>query len=310
MELALLKACHNAIVRSLTLPDTNPIHQITTKAKRRPPTKHLSSIDKLLKQYSLHDIKLETIQPVVILTQAPLHYSTTIDDNREAYINFESLDNADDKLFSDGSGQDNGIGAAAILYEKGRAPPTRSLKAYLGTPDKHITYEAETIVALLALCILQTTPETVRKKVTLYIDNQSVITVMNSIKATSGQYLLQALRQAANTTNSRLAIRWISSHSKVKGNEDVDRLAKEAASRRSSTMVSLPHILRWQLPTSALAFKQEFNNQLKTKWEAKWNASPRKPWLDQFGDTFPIIILPQPWEIWVIVVSGAKWVMR
>jgi hypothetical protein len=45
IELALLKACHAAIVRSLTLPDTNPIQQIIAKAKRNPPTKHLSPID-------------------------------------------------------------------------------------------------------------------------------------------------------------------------------------------------------------------------------------------------------------------------
>ena len=36
MKLALLKACHSAIVCSLTLPDTNPVHQIIQKAKRNP----------------------------------------------------------------------------------------------------------------------------------------------------------------------------------------------------------------------------------------------------------------------------------
>jgi hypothetical protein len=143
------------------------------------------------------------------------------------------------------------------------------------------------LCAILALWIIQTTPETLGKRVTLYIDNQSVIMAMTSIKATPGQYLLQTLRQAANGTGARLSIKWISSHSKVKGNEDVDRTAKEAAAGRSSARVSLPHILRQPLPTSASALKQDFNNDLKTKWETSWDTSPRKPRMTQFGETFP-----------------------
>jgi ribonuclease HI len=172
---------------------------------------------------------METIYPAVTLIQTTPKYTTKIDPNREASIASESADDADFKLYSDGSGQDNGLGAAAILYEKRRARPVRRLQVYLGTPDKHNTYEAEAVGAILALWILQTTPETLGKKVTLYIDNQSIIVAMNSIKSTSGQHLLQALRQASNGSGSKLSIKWISSHSKVKGNEEVDRMAKEAA---------------------------------------------------------------------------------
>jgi ribonuclease HI len=287
MELALLKACHNATVRSISLPDTNPIHQIISNAKRNPPTKHLSPIDNSLKLFSLNNIKVETIHPTVTLKQPPPRYSMKIDTDREASILAESVDDADYKLFSDGSGQDNGIGAASILYEKGRARPLRSLQAYMGTSDKHNTYEAEAMGALLALWILRTTPETRGKKVTLYIDNQSIITALTSIKSTSGQYLLHELRQAANSSSSKLSIRWISSHSNVKGNEDVDKMAKDAAAGRSSAMSSLPHILRHPLPTSTSALKQDFKDRLKTKWAAMWDASPRKPRMSQFGDTFP-----------------------
>ena len=189
--------------------------------------------------------------------------------------------------FSDGSGQEGGIGSAAILFEKGRAWPARSLQAYLGASNKHNTYEAEAVGALLSLWILQTTLETLGKRVTLYIDNQSIITAMTLVKATSGQYLLQAPRLAANNTGCTLSIRWISSHSKVKGNKDIDKLAKDAAVGRSSAMASLPHILKRPLPTSASALKQGFNNTLKEKWAVKWDTSPRKPRLAQFGDEFP-----------------------
>ena len=45
----------------------------------------------------------------------------------------QARDNADYKIFSDGSGQENGIGSAAILYGKGRTSHIEMLQKYLGT---------------------------------------------------------------------------------------------------------------------------------------------------------------------------------
>lgn len=113
MDLALLKACHNALVRSLTLPSTNPIHQIIRKAKRHLPTKHLGPMDNLLKLFSLANVKVETIYPAITIKREK-RYETKIDNTREDSIANESHDDADFKVFSDGSGQDNGVGSAAI----------------------------------------------------------------------------------------------------------------------------------------------------------------------------------------------------
>ena len=287
MELALLKACHSAMVRLLTLPDTHPLHQIIRAAKRRPPIKHLTPIDYHLKLFALANTKVETIQPTACLPRRNSQFSTKIEPDREDSIRYELRDDADYKIFSDGSGQDNGIGAAAILYKKNRARPLKLLQYYLGTPTEHNTYEAEAVGALLALWLIRTTPETLGKKVSLYIDNQSVIIAAITMKASSGQHLLNSIRLAANDSGSSLTLRWISSHSNVKGNEAVDKLAKNAAEGRSSTLDHLPHLLRGPLPISASALKQEFNTKIKAKWLEMWNTSPRKPRLDQFGGTFP-----------------------
>jgi hypothetical protein len=144
---------------------------------------------------------------------------------------------------------------------------------------------------ILALWLIQNTPETLGQRVTLYIDNQSLIKAISTPKATSGQYLLNSFRTAANGTGCRLTIRWISSHSKVKGNEEADRLAKDAANGRSSTRNDLPHILHNRLPSSASATKQSFNAKLKEDWAAIWNASPRRPRVAQFGEAFPFTAL-------------------
>ena len=258
MELALTKACHSALVRSLTLPSTNPMHQVVQEAKRRQPKKYPGPIDNLLKIFGLQNSEVETICPAVTLKRLGPQHQIEIYRSREDSINSERLDDADFKNFTDGSGQDGGIGAAAVLYKKGRASPLKSLQAFMGSSRKHNTFEAETMGAILALWILENMPATIGRKVSLYTDNQSVVTTLPYPKATSGQYLYNTLRLAIEVTGSRLVIRWISGHSKVKGNEEADRIAKNAAEGRSSARASLPHILRGPLPMSASARKQEF----------------------------------------------------
>jgi ribonuclease HI len=287
MELALLKACHNATVRMLTLPNTHPLQKIVEHAKRNPPSKHPSPIDYLLKTLNLTDSDLETIHPKIRSENTPDRFSIEIAETREVSINSERTDNADYRIYSDGSGHSDGIGAAALLYKKGRATPLKSLHAYLGSPEKHNTYEAEITGAILATWILANSPETIGKTVSLYIDNQALVIATNGTKITSGQHLIKALRTNLNTLRCKLKIKWISSHSEVKGNEEADKLAKKAAEGRSSRAADLPHICRRPIATSASAVKQHFNTTLKRRWATSWNYSPRKPRIERIDKEFP-----------------------
>lgn len=171
MELALLKACHRAIVCSLTLPETNPVHQIIHKAKKNQSMKHIGPIKYLLKLFSLRNKKIETIWPAITLNREKISFKMITNKNREDSIKFESQDTADFKIFSDGSGHNNGIGSAVVLYKKGSAHLFKILQVYLGTPDKHNTYEAEIIGALPAIWILENIPETIGKRVMHNINN-------------------------------------------------------------------------------------------------------------------------------------------
>ena len=125
------------------------------------------------------------------------------------------------------------------------------------------------------------------KTVSLYIDNQAVISALSNPKAVAGQHLVRHLISTANRLGCRLVIHWISSHSKVKGNEKVDGLAKEAAEGRSNTRLSMPHILRSPVPTSASATKQRFHSKLNKKWEAIWEESDRRQQVAIIDDNFP-----------------------
>ena len=84
-----------------------------------------------------------------------IHLTTIIDKSRKISIKSEATDDADYKIYSDGSCLNNGVGAAAIIYKKNRITPLKSLKVYLGSPEDHNTYEAEIIGTILAIWILK-----------------------------------------------------------------------------------------------------------------------------------------------------------
>ena len=116
MELALLKSCHSTTICHISLPDTNPVHQIIKNYKTNPPNIHLSPLYKLIKLFQLSNIQIETIKPATKTHTETTRFNTTIDDSRGKSIQTEAKDKADYKIFSDGSCQNNGVGAAAVLY--------------------------------------------------------------------------------------------------------------------------------------------------------------------------------------------------
>lgn len=135
----------------------------------------------------------------------------------------------------------------------------------MGTPKQHNTFEAEVTGAILVLWIMGNTPGAIGKAVLLYTDNQSLVSTLPHPKATSGQYLLSSLQTAIEGSRCKLAVKWISSHSKVKGNEEVDRFAKDTSAEHSSTRAALSHILRSLLLISTSVLKQGFMRKLKEK---------------------------------------------
>ena len=287
MELALLKTCHRATVRLLTLPLTHPLHKSIQASRRSTPAKHLSSIDNLLRLFKLRKVKIETIAPVTTDPHRTPTFKIIVQPSREQSIAVEKKDKADFKVFTDGSNHDGGIGAGAVLYRKGSSRPLAELKAYLGTSTEHNSYEAEVVGGILGTWLISSNPETSYKSVSIYTDNQAFVNSSIAPKAAPGQYLLQEFSASAGRVRARITVNWISGHSKVAGNEQADRLAREAAAGRASRGIDLPQILRSQLPTSASARNQHYLEKLKRRWGREWLKSPRRRRFEMIDDTFP-----------------------
>ena len=65
MELALLKVCHRATVRLLTLPPTHPLYSTIWAAKSTLAARHMGSINALLQLFNMTGATLERISPVI-----------------------------------------------------------------------------------------------------------------------------------------------------------------------------------------------------------------------------------------------------
>jgi len=285
MELLLRKSCHRALVRLLTLPRSHPLHKIIQKARSFPPSKHLSPIDQLLKIFRLHRKTIETIAPLTEICRN--RFATEVPSSRKESIVSEAGDAADFKIFSDGSGHDGHIGAAAVIYKKGVRRPIGNIKAHLGPSTKHTTYEGEVVGGILAVWLARNTPGTVAKHISLYTDNQSFIAAIKNPKPAPGQYLTQEMQRLANAPLFNLKIKWISGHSKVVGNEEADKLAKEAAEGKASRRLDLPPLLQKELPISASAIKQEQHAKLMRRWRREWTVSPRRRRMEKLDMSFP-----------------------
>ena len=95
----------------------------------------------------------------------------TIHGSADKLAAYESSCCVELKLYSDGSGLDGSVGAAAVIYKTGRSP--KVLKLHSGTLEDYPTYEAEAVGLSLALHLLS--QERDAHTAMIMLDNQAVI---------------------------------------------------------------------------------------------------------------------------------------
>ncbi|KAF8993957.1 hypothetical protein BDQ17DRAFT_1191786, partial [Cyathus striatus] len=126
----------------------------------------------------------------------------------------------------------------------------------LGIISEHTTYEAEAVSIIMGAWLLKRNIPIPIDPSSILTDGKSVIQALDKKKPAPAQYLRKAIldgmaqaraidtQRHGGPTNREITIRWISGHSKVKGNEAADAEAKKAAAGSNSPLFSLPPILR------------------------------------------------------------------
>ena len=321
-HLLFLKVLIRAASRLVSLPDSHPLQKPVRQAINRPVKRHRSPLHILFATTNIQPNQYETILATRRRRGYKMLGDVNIDEDREVAI--EKANNLTGVVvFTDGSGHDKKIGAAAILKQDGRIK--KKLKYHLGSEKEHTVYEAEAIAVVLALHILSGL-NTRLTEVTIGTDNQAVLLGLRNQTPKPGHYLMdkihdaledfqvsQARNRGEEVTGYRkgagkvrladgsrgwkdwglretckVTFVWTPGHEDIEGNEQADEAAKEAASGQTSSTKRLPVFLRGKsLPVSVSATRQLLKKQMKNKWHTELSTSPRYTKIRKIDPTLP-----------------------
>ena len=299
MSLLLKKICFRSLLRICSLPKTNPVSLLVAKCHRRPAKTHRTNIQQLRELFNLDP----TIFAAVPAVSRPPAYRLPIDiliaDSKEEAIEQESRDDANIRIYTDGSCQEGSLGASAVMYypQNGTlSDPERVLRCHLGPDTKYSIWDAEAAGAIMALWLLKGSNRISRLPISIYSDSQAVLKSLIAQRASPGFHMVQEFTGLAETLlrgidpahrSQRIKLHWIAAHKDVKGNEKADEEAKKAATGDSSPVERLPRILRKPLPPSIGVTKHQYLIKLCKEWAILWSASPRKARVEKLDDDFP-----------------------
>jgi ribonuclease HI len=173
---------------------------------------------------------VETIEVVQFHLAWQSAFILEMDANTKEAIERDKTDTEGYKFYTDGSGYEGGVGAAAVIWNQGRK--VGDLEAKLGWEAEHTVYEAEITRFILALHMVKSLPGA--SQVIVATDNQATIQVLQGLDPSPGHYLLDEAHKFADELRQQwpgtmLKLRWVPRHKGVPGNEAVDALAKGAA---------------------------------------------------------------------------------
>lgn len=286
ISLLLQKLCHRAATRLATLPQSHPLHSRIKWIARHDVKRHRSSIHNLLHSFRIYPENIETIDPTR-KTQMPKQriYNTLVAKSKKDAARDHNQLTDTIKIFTDGSGHNGGIGAAAVLIRHGQEP--RTLRYHLGSDEEHTVYEAETLGLTLAAQLLLT-ERNVEYPASILLDNQAAIRCGEAKSKEGSGFLASQLdemtryierrRRRNGNDDFKLTIRWVPGHEGIIGNELADQEAKKAAigHENDSARRQLPKYLRTEpLLCSAPALLAAQKIKLRTQWKALWERSPR-----------------------------------
>ena len=160
MRLALHKLCHHAMLRIAALPDMHPLYNTFCKQAYRYIKTHRSPLHELPDTFNIVPRSIEMCQPMCIplssMLKANIHVSGLEGEGKEDMVqggNSVQAEMGVMQVYSDGSGIDGQVGAAAVLFWRGKEP--RVLRYHLGMVADHTVYEVELVGLLLALHLLR-----------------------------------------------------------------------------------------------------------------------------------------------------------
>ncbi|TFK25396.1 hypothetical protein FA15DRAFT_561605, partial [Coprinopsis marcescibilis] len=141
-----------AVTRIATLPALHPMTKVARRAARTSVKRHQAPIHGLMDLLGVDPSMVEDI-PVVrewVLPRGWVEVNT--DTSKEEALAREQEQEAEVRIYTDGSVIGGKVGAAAVLYRGFR--PVRTARHHLGEDKNYSIYEAELVAQILGLRLL------------------------------------------------------------------------------------------------------------------------------------------------------------
>jgi hypothetical protein len=283
------KHCQRAALQLATLPESHLLHKPVKNVAACNVKKHPTPLHELMHTYKIKPQLTKTIRSVRQDTKWAPNLATRTAGTAEQAEKEDGDDQADIQVYSDGSGIEGRIGAAAVLYRDGVLQG--ELRFHLGSDKHHMVYEGEGIGMVLGLELIRLERH-VNGPTSMGVDNQAAISATGLIQLAPSHYIWDLFHQRLQMVTGRhkdmdLTVQWTPGHVGIQGNERVDEEAKRAAQEGSSAPHMLPAPLRRTLPRSKSALKQAYQKKLKLAAQRVWHMSPRYTWIKSMYPTLP-----------------------
>ena len=265
----------NTALHLATLPPPHPLHKPVANATSRLVKRHPTPLHDLMHRYNIEPGHMEKIHAVRHHMNWKPNLTMTIIPDKEEAINDIAQDDPDLKIFTDGSGMNDKIGASAVLYRDNRRKS--SLRYQLGHISHHTIYKGEATGILLATNLILRESHTSTTAI-IYIDSKALTLATILTAPSPGHYIIDAFHSAINTIHKKLPrlsiqIKWVPAHKDVKGNKAGNQLAKKAITTGSSATARLPKLLTVPLPHSKSAAKQAHRSKTQAEIQHTWTHS-------------------------------------
>ncbi|KAK7012564.1 ribonuclease H-like domain-containing protein [Favolaschia claudopus] len=276
--LRLNRTAHFNALRLASLPPSHPLHKPVRWCATHYVQRHRSPLHELFNAFpQAYEVESIITTPTRLVWTPQFTWS--IAESKEDAAK-DAGKWGDDTLviYSDGSGYEGGIGAAATTVWRGVRSTRR---VYLGPDSEHTVFEAEVAGTLLALDLARSASRA--RKVVILLDNQACIRALANRRPQPGMYLLTefhrlltALLKAKPRFHGNVHLAWVPGHSNVEGNELADEAAKQAAQGAGDSNPVQGCRLVWtDLPVSLAAQRATATKRMAKQWETLWKQSRR-----------------------------------
>ena len=186
-------------------------------------------------------------------------------------------------FYTDGSKEDEYAGAAAVGYAVQNRQEECLYEESFHLGGATVGQSEMFAIGKAAKYVADNPQQFYKKTICIYTDSQSCLHGLAKITTSSHNTnkTVEFLNKASKAIESKIDIRWVKGHSKVKGNDRADHLAKAGRDNQGLMALDIP-----KPPSSAL--KAELRSKMNSKWARVWNT--QEP-CRQTKDFFPF---PRP----------------